>query len=375
MLLRLFCLLIFPASCAVAQERTENWHLDMDSAVLNLVVPIQTKESPTRELSWQQPFAKQGVRYVRLEFSEVQGGADADIELRIVREPLGELLASYRWQDLMAGGESILTGLLPAGTLRLQVVQGRVRSAASFKLAKLHWKTPRSTLDPQSAGVPKDMPLAAFPASHAVHTWAQSVTMLHIGPTAATCTGFLVASNLLATNHHCMTMSLQYLKSERTHRPVCGDVLVEFDYVRNERGPTTECLDVVKADEPNDFALLRLAHVPKASNGADRRAMPLSTIMPEVGASLSLLHHPSGLPLAVEIPCNFRGVEGSDLLHDCQTIPGSSGSALFSGNGAAVGIHYKGAYPPDWSLQQIYDDRQANGPRYNRAKPATLLEP
>lgn len=373
MIRRMLCLLLLPASFTMAQEPQGTWHRDLESEVLDFVVAVHAKESPAMEITSQQPFGKYGVRYVRLEFGEFQGDADAEVELRIVREPMGELLASYRWKDLVTGGEGMLTGLLPAGALRLQVAQGRVNSAGSFKLAKLHWKTPRTTLDAQSAGVPKDMPLEAFPASHPVHAWAQSVAMLHIGPTGVTCTAFLVATDLLATNHHCIVMSLRYLKSEGNARHACGDVVVEFDYVKNERGRTAECVEVVKADKLNDFALLRVANVPKAANGVNRKPIALGT--PAAGATLSLLHHPSGLPLAIEIPCNFRGVEGGDLLHDCQTIPGSSGSALFTDAGAAMGIHYKGAYPPDWTMQQIYDHRRANGPRYNRAKPAMVLQP
>lgn len=374
MIMRALCLLLLlPASMASAQQPQRVLHRDLESVAVDLVVPVRAKESATREVTWQQPVEKHDVRYLRLQLAEFQGDADADIELRILREPLGEPMASYRWKDLVtAGPDGVLTGLLPAGAYRLQLVQGRTRSAGSFKLAKMHWKTPRTTLEAQSAGVRRDRPLAAFPATHAVHQWAPSVAMLHIGPAAVTCTGFLVGPDLLATNHHCIVMSLQFLMSEGGSPRACSDVLVEFDYLKNEPGRTTTCVTVEKAHEGNDFALLRLASLPKRADGQERRPLALGTAASD--ARLSLLHHPSGMPLAIEMPCNAQGVEAGDLLHDCQTIPGSSGSALFTDNGTAVAIHYKGAYPPDWTLQQIYDDWK-NGPRYNRAKPATLLQP
>lgn len=360
------------ATCAAAQRSDWAWHHDLESEVLDLVVRVPAKDGPTPTVTWQQPLEKYGVRYVRLQMGEFQGDYESDAELRVLREPLGELVASYRWKEMDAPGNSFMTGLLPAGKLRLQLVQGRVPMASSFKLMKLHWKTPRKTLEPQSAGVPRDMPLQSFAGSDGVHQLARSVAMLHIGPTGVTCTGFLVAPSVLATNYHCIVMSLRFLQTETQSRKACDDVLVEFDYVKDEPGPTARCENVEKADEPNDVALLRLASIPKAADGADRAPLALAA---HAGGSLTILHHPSGLPLAVEVSCNYRGMNAGDLLHDCGTNPGSSGSAIFDHTGTVVGLHYKGAYPPQWTLQQVYEHIRTNGPSFNRAKPATEVQP
>jgi hypothetical protein len=360
------------ATAALAQQHDRIMHQDLESEALDFVARVPAKPTPALSITWQQAMGKQDVRYVRLEFGELQGDPGSDAELRVLLEPLGTQVASYKWKQMAAAGKSFLTDLLPAGTLRLQLVQGVGPKASSFKLVKLHWKTPRKTFEPQSAGVPRDKPLQAFVASHVVQQLARSVAMLHIGPTGVTCTGFLVAPSVLATNHHCIMMSLRFLQSETQAHKACDDILVEFDYVKNERGPTARCERVEIADEHNDVALLRIVGIPKAADGTDRA--PLARAGEAIG-SLTILHHPSGLPLAVEVMCSPRGMNSGDLLHDCITSPGSSGAAIFEESGRVVGIHYKGAYPPHWTLDQVYDHQRTNGPSFNRAKPATVVQP
>jgi hypothetical protein len=368
----LFAFLVACTTAAVAQKNDRVWHQDLESEVLDLVVRVPAKASPALTVTWQQALGKQGVRYVRLQFGEFQGDPGSGAELRVLLEPLGTQVASYQWKEMAEAGSSFMTGLLPAGTLRLQLVQGVGPKASSFKLVKLHSKTPRKTFEPQSAGVPRDMPLQSFAASHVVHKLAQSVAMLHIGPTGITCTGFLVAPGLLATNHHCITMSLRFLQTETQAHKSCSDILVEFDYVMDARGPTARCEKVEMADDRNDVALLRITGIPMAADGSDRAPLARTG---QAGGPFTILHHPSGLPLAVEVLCNPRGSNAGDILHDCGTSPGSSGSAIFDDIGKVVGLHYKGAYPPEWTLDQVYEHRRIHGPSFNRAKPATVIQP
>lgn len=374
MMLRLlfFATSVAFATAVVAQPDDRVWHQDLESTVLDLEVRVPAKASPTLAVTWQQSMGKQNVRYVRIQLGEFQGDPGPDAKLRVMLEPLGTQVASYSWKEMAAAGNSFMTDLLPAGTLRLQLMQGVGPKASSFKLMKLHSKTPRKTFTPQSAGVPRDMPLHSFDSTHVVHQLARSVAMLHIGPTGVTCTGFLVAPGVIATNHHCIIKSLRFLQTENQAHKACDDVLVEFDYVKNERGLTARCEKVETADEPNDVALLRIVGIPKAADGTDRAPIARSGL---TTGSLTILHHPSGLPLGVEVMCNRRGKDAGDLLHDCGTSPGSSGSAIFDDSGKVVGLHYKGAYPPHWTLEQVYGHRETYGPSFNRAKPATVVPP
>jgi hypothetical protein len=83
----------------------------------------------------------------------------------------------------------------------------------------------------------------------------------------------------------------------------------------------------------------------------------------------NLIHHPLGLPLVI-VKCAVKGAEQDDLLHDCTSTPGSSGSLLLDEKMRWFGLHYMGPYPNEWTLQQVYNDVVINGPRYNRAKPS-----
>jgi V8-like Glu-specific endopeptidase len=371
-LLALAMLCLGSASAQDNETSFRRIHRDLASQDLNVVAPIAASDANPPEVKWQQSFERHGFRYLRFQLGGFAGDENAEIELHFRKEPLGELLAKYTWKELVAAGDGFLTTLLPAGRIRLQIVQGRVGTAGSVRIEKLHWKAPSMTLDPQSPAA-RDKLLETFPASHLARRLAPSVAMLHIGPTGVTCTGFLIAPGKLATNHHCIEYSLRFQKSKADQYPACGDVLVEFDYTRPDiRGKTAVCTRVGDRSQPEDFAILELADTPLSESGAPRTPLNRGKKL-DADTVLTILHYPRGLPLAVEIQCLLQRVEGNDVLHNCQTSSGSSGSALFDDAGAALGIHYKAAYPLSWTLEQVENDRVTHGPRYNRAKPISVI--
>jgi len=85
------------------------------------------------------------------------------------------------------------------------------------------------------------------------------------------------------------------------------------------------------------------------------------------------MQHPLGLPLSLADGCSKKGVDQTDILHDCLSLHGSSGSPLLDERMRLVGLHYKAAYPDEWTIIQIQNDFAQNGPRYNRARLGDLV--
>jgi len=202
---------------------------------------------------------------------------------------------------------------------------------------------------------------------------AESVAMLHIGPEGVTCTSSLVGTDLLATNYHCIEHSLKFLLNEHKLSVKCDDVIAEFDYLQsNLPGSLATCTEVIRADPVSDVAILRIAAPPKQAGGV-REGLVRVSASPDP-TEMWILHHPVGRPMVYETHCSQRGKSDVDVLHDCQTDAGSSGAPLFGTDNKLVGMHYFGPYPPTWTIEQVQIDVKDNGPKYNRAKQAQLLD-
>lgn len=72
--------------------------------------------------------------------------------------------------------------------------------------------------------------------------------------------------------------------------------------------------------------------------------MTLSNATPDVLTTLFLVHHPGGYPKYVtrgRCQTDDPAIDGTDILHRCDTLPGSSGAPIFDNNTRqVVGLHY-----------------------------------
>jgi hypothetical protein len=161
------------------------------------------------------------------------------------------------------------------------------------------------------------------------------------------CTGFLVSSDLLMTNEHCFSSSEEALSA-----------LVDFDF--DTAGSSCDAHGICKTVRVSkllwnnftlDNALVRLSTVP---NG--RAAVPLATTDSRIlGQDLIIIHHPDGQSKKVSlINCQVankdfvegRGGEKHDFSHLCNTVGGSSGSAVWDRKShQVIGIHHFGFTP------------------------------
>ncbi|MBI1861974.1 MAG: trypsin-like peptidase domain-containing protein [Deltaproteobacteria bacterium] len=147
------------------------------------------------------------------------------------------------------------------------------------------------------------------------------------------CTGTLVGKDLFLTAHHC--------------EADCASLSVRFNYLhdRNEIFTCKEIIDKGNDDFNQDYLLLRLEGMPGVEWGwYDLSDRPLTA-----GQQLMIIHHPEGSPQKLSLKnCSFKSETDGLLNHNCDTNPGTSGSAIIvpdfakPENSRIVGIHTLG---------------------------------
>lgn len=371
----LFLLLaVMPVQSAGAQEEEafQLTHRDAISKPLNETADDQKFRELRRGVYWQTTFGQMNTRYIRFRFDNIKSPSGAAYRVRILRLPLEEEVASYPGAEF-AQQDSFMTGLLPSGELRIELLADSVPTGLSFRLESALWQAlPTEAL--VHSPLVRIIYAVTYPENSPLREQARSVAMLHIGPLETTCTAVLIDEQTLATNNHCMKYSLAYQQTKQAQTPACHDIVAEFDFLApTQRGTQAKCKSV-STDETLDLALLTFdRQAIEMAPGKARQPVKMRPLGEGMPTAVRLIHHPLGLPLVIDDQCALRKVEQPDLLHDCSAVNGSSGSPLFDEQLRWIGLHYKGPYPRTWTVEKIFEHIQKNGPSYNRAKASAVI--
>ncbi len=170
-------------------------------------------------------------------------------------------------------------------------------------------------------------------------------------PTAAICTGFLVAPNIMVTAGHCYT----------EEKKACKDNVWVFDYKVSQLDEfpsrnVYHCKKILgrKLEENTgvDYTVVELDRAV-----AERKPLKLSSQPPSEGIPLVIMGHPMGLPLKISDGAEILNLEENFFRANLDSFEGNSGSPVFNrGNGEVEGILVRGN--PDYANDGVC--RRAN---------------
>ncbi|MGP6087272.1 trypsin-like peptidase domain-containing protein [Antarctobacter jejuensis] len=159
------------------------------------------------------------------------------------------------------------------------------------------------------------------------------------------CTAFLVADDLIMTNHHCVPGILDNPKAKATS--IAGVRLV-MGYVREGVTEGTESFivlsDPVETSKELDYTILRIAG---QTPGAKYGALQLASATPLDNDPYWIIGHPMGESQRIsreKCRANAPALSEAKLLHTCDTMPGNSGSPVIDASSRqVVGLHHAGS--------------------------------
>lgn len=159
-------------------------------------------------------------------------------------------------------------------------------------------------------------------------------------------TGWLVAPDLLVTNHHVVNARTGTGGS----RPLAGpddlalqarNTRVRFDYESDDtETEEAEVRELVAADPKLDYAVLRLAAPPAANRPPLRLAGWTLRVPADDVVAVNIIQHPGGAPKRVALRNNLVfEADDRDLRYFTDTRGGSSGSPVLTDDWQVVALH------------------------------------
>lgn len=343
---------IFSACSAHAQDVTTEpvavRKAQISGTVLNVdVTTPQLTRSPSGKAFWQWEFSQPGASYLRVHFQPVgfQGQQTSavlsfwDQSGRLVSKLAIGDLARHRasWSDAVEGEYVLMTLRVknPEPDTRIIIDRVAVQNETSVALS--------------TVGDDNTEDIIRYRDNPRLWGLQGSVARLLLiqDGLPAWCTGFMIADNVLMTNHHCVKSQTE-----------CEDLKVQFNYYVTEAGNKAEisqfnCIgfNPQHASEQFDYALVRLAGSPGVTFGIvdfNHETYDVTSNLLK-GSDVIVIQHPAGKPkkiaktncLIEDVPVDGRR-EDSDFAHSCDTEGGSSGSPVFDTNGRLVGLHHYG---------------------------------
>ncbi len=330
-------LLTFAAAPCVADEL----RAQRDGVVKN--VNIQTPDFQIETVApahWQVEIEQIGAKYLRLRITQSEWGGDEEVTLEL-RDRNGRRVRQYTADDLQAR-RTFWTVAIPGDYVLVSLGPPSLQDGFKLTIDRIAYQAyagaPLSTWgDDEKEHIAN---YASNPVVSAVQRPVARLLFMEDG-VPKTCTGFLLESGLLMTNHHCVSTQV-----------MCDTAVAVFGYQhdangRLDFGDQFECAQVLpdKLSFELDYAIIDLRGNPEDKWGA----LAITPQDPKPDDVLFIVQHPGGEPKQISrincaaraVPVDGRGNE-TDFTHTCDTVGGSSGSPVFDEDGNVVGLHHYG---------------------------------
>lgn len=163
-------------------------------------------------------------------------------------------------------------------------------------------------------------------------------------------TGFMIAPNLVMTNHHVVS-----------EPAVLPGVELRFNYQQDFLGRDLETSDykavaggLFRASKPLDYAIFEVSGEPGKPDAWG--SLSLQRNGPGTGARINIIQHPGGQPKQISMQNNLvEYIGGNVLQYVTSTLPGSSGSPIFNDSWEVVGLHHAGGRIPEPTTGRYYN--------------------
>ena len=216
----------------------------------------------------------------------------------------------------------------------------RLTSALAVAITGLSCLTP-------AQAEPAYEPMANYHASSIFAQVGQPVGRLKIKTDKGSfhCTGFLISTNHVMTNDHCVDDKWPNRKTKKTINRNVQAISFELGYVDATNKTTVKIytvkLPALERSKALDYAILEVEGNPAEHFGY--LAIAASTLM--VKMPLWIIGHPRGKPQQISrIQClSVTPIQKARnrLQHTCPAMPGSSGSPVFDAStGQVIAIHH-----------------------------------
>jgi V8-like Glu-specific endopeptidase len=166
------------------------------------------------------------------------------------------------------------------------------------------------------------------------------------------CSGFLVAPNIIATAGHCMVNTGVSLNETQMYCEAYSwlfDFNGEVDVDAVDKESLYHCKQIIYAINEDEFPYRDFALVELDRPVSGRKPLKISSEEPIVGASLSMIGHPLGMPavLSKNGRVFVNDEDRQSFVTSLDALSGNSGSAVFNNDEEVVGILIAGTPSPE----------------------------
>lgn len=164
---------------------------------------------------------------------------------------------------------------------------------------------------------------------------AAATVYLSLPAKSSRCTGFLISDNMVMTNNHCVGSSSDARGAAAT-----------FGYTKSGSGEKFQCDEYVASNRALDFGIIKC----KGNPGAKYPKTVLADFPPVIQDQIYITHqncdytsNPGCRPTQKYSEGELLGASQSNVRHNADTLPGSSGSPIFDAEShKVIAIHNAG---------------------------------